>query len=505
VICTDKTGTLTENRLRVAASLPEPEVSVRRLLEAALLASTAGARTGTADRLVLPDPLDAAVLEEARGQGVDVGVLLATNELLGEVPFDPKRRRVSALYGSVDGRRLVVKGAPEVVLERSWAGAGDHDRVKGLIESLADQGVRVLAVAERRLGAREDAAAELDHDLTLLGLVGFRDPLRPAVPEAVREARSAGIDVVMITGDHPVTARAIGRSLGLAPDAIRARVDPEAKLELVTALQARGEVVAVTGDGVNDAAALRRADVGVAMGKAGTEAAREASAIVLTDDDFSTIVAAVREGRRIGDNLRKFVAFLLSANLGEVVAFTIAVLAGLGPPLTVVQVLVVNVLTDSLPAIALSRDPAAPGVMARGPDRRGQLFARRTWVALGLVSLTVGGAALAAFVIGRDGDGVATGQTMAFATLALAELALVFSVRSAELAAWREPWNGSLVLAVLGSLAVLALIMLVPALHEPFGVLDLSAAQLAVVVGLAAAPALLVELAKALRRSRSRR
>ena len=187
----------------------------------------------------------------------------------------------------------------------------------------------------------------------------------------------------MLTGDHPATARTIGHALGLDDEAIVARATPADKLRLVEALQRRGDVVAVTGDGVNDAPALRRADVGVAMGRSGTEAAREAAAIVLTDDDFATIVAAVEEGRRIGDNIRKFVAFLLSANLGEVLVFAVAIIAGLGAPLAVIQVLMVNLVTDGLPAVALAQDPASAGTMTSPPRRGTQLFDIPTWLALG--------------------------------------------------------------------------------------------------------------------------
>jgi Ca2+-transporting ATPase len=272
-------------------------------------------------------------------------------------------------------------------------------------------------------------------------------------------------------------------------------VEPAEKLAIVEELQAAGEVVAVTGDGVNDAPALRRADVGVAMGRSGTEAAREASAVVLTDDDFSTIVAAVREGRRIADNIRTFLAFLLSANLGEVFLFAVAVFGGLPAPLTVVQVLTVNVLTDGLPAIALSREPAAPDVMRPRARARGVLLHRSSWAWLAAIGTAVGLAALGAFLVGR-GRGDAVGQTMAYATIALAELALVFGIRAGRAPIWRARFSPVLAGAVAASAAVLALTLFVPALREPFGTVPLTGTELGIVAALAVAPLVGFEGAK---------
>jgi Ca2+-transporting ATPase len=327
-----------------------------------------------------------------------------------------------------------------------------------------------------------------------------------------------------VTGDHPVTAAAIARSLelprgdpvsgaeldALDPEqlaaAVRersvfARVTPEHKLRLVEALQRDGQVVAVTGDGINDTPALRRADVGVAMGRSGTEAAREAADVVLTDDDFATIVAAIREGRRIADNVRNFVAFLLSANLGEVVLFGVAVLSGMGAPMTVVQVLTVNLLTDGLPAVALAGDPASAAVGTSVPRGHGTLFPRALRARLAVLGLAVGAAAIAAYAIGRAVDPDAA-QTMAFATVALSELLLVFSIRSGSAAFHRASRNLGLLAAVLASLAVVVLVVYVPALRGPFGTVPLGAGAAAVVAALALAPALVAESLKAWSRRR---
>ncbi len=505
VVASDKTGTLTENDLRLKEVAPIGSHTEAEVLEAAVLASTAELLGGEeGEPRVAGDAVEAALILGAAERGVSAVRLRGAGPPLAELPFDPERRLMTVAYERDGSVRAYTKGAPEVVLARVAAGAAAEPsrRAAAQAEEWAARGLRVLAVASRQAdgGAFEDLEA-LQSELDPVGLVALEDPLRESAPAAVGAARDAGLRVRIVTGDHPATATAIATELGLPLDAVSARVTPAEKLRLVESLQREGEVVAVTGDGVNDAPALRRAHVGVAMGRSGTEAAREASDVVLTDDDFSTIVAAIHEGRAIADNVRKFVAFLLSANFGEVLLFAVAVVAGLGVPMTVVQILVVNVLTDGLPAVALAGDQAQPGVMRRPPERGSQLFDGASWAAVGLVGVAVGLAAIAAFMLGRgDGDGVA--ETMAFATLAAAELAIVFAVRSPRRAAWREPANRFLFGAVAGSAAFLLLAIYLSPLREALGTVSLDAGQLATALALALAPFVAVEAAKAvLRRS----
>jgi P-type Ca2+ transporter type 2C len=523
VIATDKTGTLTVNQLRVHGVLPEAERSELDVLEAGALASSADLVHGDEGLRVAGDPVDGAFLLELTARGQADPRCRVEHERMLEVPFDPSRRRATTVYRDGDRARVLVKGAPEELVARSTLDEHSRERVLATAAEWGARGLRVLAVAERHLPAEAVSAdVELDLELQLIGLVGLSDPLRPNAATSIAAARASGLVVLTLTGDHPVTATAIARELELpyvepltgdALDTLEAedlssalrrhnvfaRVTPEHKLRLVEALQRDGDVVTVTGDGINDTPALRRSDVGVAMGRSGTEAAREAADVILTDDDFATILAAIREGRRIADNIRNFVAFLLSANFGEVVLFATAVLAGLGAPMTVVQVLTVNLLTDGLPAVALTGDPATAGSAAARPRGHGTLFPQQLRLGLAGLGLAVGAAATTAYVAGRTLEPEAA-QTMAFATIALAELALVFSVRAGLLPFHRVPRNRILLVAVGLSLVVVGLLVYVPALHDPFDTTSLGPIPAAVVLGLAIAPMLGAEAVKAVRR-----
>jgi Ca2+-transporting ATPase len=528
VIAADKTGTLTINQLRLAAVKPQFGRAEHDVLEAAVLASTADLIPAGGGMRIAGDPVDGAFLLAFASQGGADPRSADSRTLVSTLPFDPWRKRLTTVYRENGRLRVLVKGAPETLIQRSVLGPRRRRELLDEATNWAADGLRVLAVGERVLADEwEGVEDEIDSDLQILGIVGLRDPLRPTAADSIRRARAAGVEVVILTGDHPITAAAIARELDL-PDrepltglqleelddtelagatrahSVFARVTPADKLRLVEALQRAGHVVAVTGDGINDTPALRRADVGVAMGASGTETAREAADVVLTDDDFATILKAIGEGRRIADNIRNFVAFLLSANLGEVVLFAVAIAAGIGAPMTVVQVLTVNLLTDGLPAVALSRDPVSVRTARSRPRGHVSLFPRPLQLALTLMGIAVGLTATAGYVIGRAIDPDAA-QTMAFATLAIAELALVFSIRSGTLPAWQARGNPLLLASVLVSFAFLVLAIYFAPLRDAFGTEALGIATAAIVASLAVAPAALTELAKVVLRRRGHR
>ena len=478
VICSDKTGTITENRMTVArlavdgrvvdvtgqsdatsGSFIDRGVPVTPAVDPSLtLLLTAGALVNDASVSLAPDgphvsgdPTETALLVAALKAGLDPATLRRAWPRRREIPFDPGRRMMATFHDvPCGGHAVFVKGAPGVVLElcrRRQAAPGpialmdaDRQAILDVNRALADQGLRVLAVAWRALDSPD--AERLD-DLTFIGLIGLVDPIRPGVQAAIAACRDAGIRTIMLTGDQRGTAEAVGRELGLAPEAIRSRVSPEQKLDLIEALQARGEIVAMTGDGVNDAPALARADIGVAMGRHGTDVAREAADLVLTDDNFATIVKAVAEGRVIYANLRKVIRFLFSCNLSEILTIFAAIVLGFPSPLLPLQILWVNLVTDILPALALIRDPAEPDIMRRAPrDPREALV---TW-RFGMRTL-VEGAVLAAgvlsvyfWVVAQDGAG-ARATTMAFMALVLVHPLQAMRCRSERVGWWRLPLN----------------------------------------------------------------
>ena len=444
---------------------------------------------------------------------------------------------MSSLHAAAGGGwRAYVKGAPESVLPRCGTGAA-CDEASVLAQRWAAEGLRVLAVAQRegpqsgQVGVMASDAETFERGLVLLGLVGLIDPPRPEARVAVAECLTAGIRPVMITGDHPATALAIARDLGIVADAavaagavttgpelarlddaalaalvprvaVYARMDPAQKIRIVQALQSHGDFVAMTGDGVNDAPALKAADIGVAMGKGGTDVAREASALVLLDDNFATIVCAVREGRRIFDNIRKFIRYTMTSNSGEIWVLFLAPLLGMPIALLPIHILWVNLVTDGLPGLALAAEPAERGVMRRPPRApQESVFAQGLWQHALFVGLLMGGLCLGVQAWALH-EANAHWQTMVFTTLTLAQMAHVLAVRSERDSIFTLGLRSNLPLlgAVLLTLVLQLATLYVPALNPVFRTQPLSAGELALCFALAAVVFIVVELEKAWRR-----
>jgi len=545
-ICSDKTGTLTANEMRIeqyfcdgAAAREVGSTAPWRTLLLAMTVSHDAVRGG--DGGLTGDPTEVALLGAALGAGRDPAADRAAWPRVDEIPFDSLRKCMSTLHKTPSGEWLSIsKGAAEVIVAASESvardgAAGGIDRACLLAgaDRMAAEGLRVLAVGVRRFAQRPEhyVADAAERDLEFVGLVGLIDPPRPEVEAAIATCHTAGIVPVMITGDHPLTARAIGARLGLGVEPravitgselaalseeelsqrvgelrVYARVAPEQKLQIVAALQKRGEVVAVTGDGVNDAPALRQADIGVAMGVTGTDVAKEASGMVLLDDNFATIVAAVREGRRIYDNLRRFIRYVLTTNAGEILTIFLAPFLGLPIPLLPIQILWINLVTDGLPGLALAAEPVERNVMRRPPRPPSEsVFAHGLGAHALVVGLLMAGIALGAQAWAWHA-GAAQWQTVVFTTLCFMQLGHVLAIRSEETSLLTQGFwsNRPLAAAVLLTVVLQLAVVYVPALNVVFKTVPLTPGQLAIAVGAAGAIFAVVELEKWLRRRFSR-
>ncbi|HXG75426.1 MAG TPA: HAD-IC family P-type ATPase [Gaiellaceae bacterium] len=505
-------------------------------LRAAVLASDAALeRREDGSWAVRGDPTEGALVVAAGKVGLDRGALEERFPRVDEVPFTSESKRMTTLHDSPDGRVAFVKGAPEVVLASCThvltsdgeepLGEQGRASVAETARDFASDALRVLAVARRRASSLADA----EDGLTLLGLVGLIDPPRPEAKEAVATCVRAGIVPVMITGDHPLTAEAIARELGIltsgrvvtgaeldrlddeeleeAVESIQvyARVSPEHKLRVVTALQRLGHTVAMTGDGVNDAPALKKADIGVAMGITGTDVAKEAASMTLTDDNFASIVAAVEAGRGVFANVRKYLMYLLAANLGEIGLLLGASLLGRPLPLSAVQILYVNLATDGLPALALSVDPQERDLMRRPPrSRRTGIFTRPVVLLIGVAGAWAALVTLALFVwADSSGRPLEEAMTMTFAALVAIEFFKAYSFRSDRNSVLDRPFaNRWLNLAILWEVALALLVINVPLLQDAFGTRSLSVEDWALVVLAAATILPVLEVTKLVLRRR---
>ncbi len=585
VICSDKTGTLTQNEmtavhlwvhhaeLTIEGGGYQPEglfrrpdrdnrqmdvrddVEVAGLLWAAALANDAdleesGSMDGKASYRMVGDPTEGALIVAAAKADLWRRDLEKSYPRVAEVPFDAERKRMSTIHrldliteddGSpfqpgVKGYVVCVKGAPDLLLAQSSSllhrkgalpmEAHDQVEIHAANARMASQALRVLGVAYRYLEELPASitAETIEHDLVFIGLIGMIDPPRPEVAPAVAKARAAGLRTVMITGDYSQTARAIAQQIGLLrpqgqihtgaeidamSDAqlvgvieqtdVFARVSPQHKVRIVEAFKACDEVVAMTGDGVNDAPALKRANIGIAMGITGTDVSKETADIVLTDDNYVSIVGAVEQGRIIYSNIRKFVFYLLSCNVAEVAIIFIAALAGWPPPLTAIQLLWLNLLTDGAPALALGMEKGDPDVMQQPPrPSREPIINRVMLIRIAIMTVALTAVVLTAFWVGLREHGQDLAETMAFATLALAELPIAYTSRSERYPLLRLGFftNKWMQMAVGVSILLTIAVIFVPFLNGPFNTVPLTAAQWELVIPLALVPALVAEISK---------
>ena len=556
VICSDKTGTLTKDEMTARrilcagqlfsisgagyephgefslnGSVVHPSEPANRLLRAAVLAADAHIVYNESELRwhVKGDPTEGALVVAAAKAGLTKADLDAHYPRVHEIPFTSETKRMTTLHEGPAGPVAYSKGAPEILLEtcnRHVTAEGEkpldeasREAIRQAAQQMASDALRVLGIAEKAGAQPSDA----ERDMVFLGLVGMLDPPRPEAKPAIETCKLAGIRTVMITGDHPLTARAVAKELGMlqggkvvtGPELssmadeeferevenieVYARVSPAHKLMVVTALQKLGHVVAMTGDGVNDAPALKKADIGIAMGITGTDVTKEAAAMTLTDDNFASIVAAVEEGRAIFGNIKKYLMYLLSSNIGEICVMAGATVLGLPLPLSAVQILYVNLATDGLPALALAVDPPEPDLMQRPPRNRKKGIFTRPVVTL----MVVGGLWSALVNLGiftwalRSDRSLEEAMTITFVSLVMIQFFKAYNFRSDRHSVLRKPFaNKWLNAAILWELALLGLILYVPFLKKPFGNFSLSAVDWVAILGVALTISPVLEIAK---------
>jgi P-type Ca2+ transporter type 2C len=555
VICSDKTGTLTQNKMTVVEAYVNHKKDIinraapatilneeeNRLLAISVLCADAQIRINEDGKYEFTgDPTETALLDFGMMYGMYKNEIEEKFPRIAEIPFDSERKRMTTVNRMSEKKtRINVKGGLDEVLsvcdkiiihgEIRPITSDDKRQILEVNETMANSALRVLAMAYRDLSEapKNVFIGELENGLIFIGLLGMIDPARPEVVDAVIKCNTAGIRAVMITGDHKSTALAVAREIGIykegdtaitgaeleklsdeefnenvAKYAVYARVAPEHKVRIVKAWQSHDEVVAMTGDGVNDAPALKQADIGAAMGIVGTDVAKGAADMVLTDDNFATIVSAVEEGRRIYDNILKAIQFLLSTNIGEIFLLLVTSVFNLGAPLLPIQILWVNLVTDSLPALALSVDPAESNIMDRKPrnSKKGFMTNGMVWRVI-YQGMMIGSIPLAAFLIGLREQNLALGQTMAFATLMFAQLVHVRNLHSNTRSslAISPLKNIPLIVAIIASAGLALVVLLIPPIRDAFSLTALDGRHWLIVVLMSLIPMLVVDIFKLFR------
>lgn len=535
VICSDKTGTLTQNKMTVVETFVYGNVTQEQLLAIGALCNDSKLTVDGSEFRVTGDPTETAFVSKAYEEKLDKNELETSLPRVAEIPFDSERKLMSTIHKTEQGYRVMVKGAPDVLLNRCTIGEADAQKIAAKNAYMASNALRVLGVAYKDITEipEELFSEDIENQLTFVGLVGMIDPPRQEVKEAVAQCYDAGIRPVMITGDHKLTAVAIAKELAIfrsgdlamtgveldmmpqevleeevAKYSVYARVSPEHKMRIVKAWQANGMVVAMTGDGVNDAPALKVADIGCAMGITGTDVAKGAADMILTDDNFATIVHAVEQGRGIFSNIKKSIQYLLSCNIGEIITIFVATALNFHQmPLVAIQLLWLNLVTDSLPALALGMEPVEPGVMKQKPrDSRKSIFADGFAASMIFYGVLVGVITLAAYWLGEyvlSNPNIADGtaNTMAFATLVFGELTRAFAVRSETRSIFSIGVfsNSAMNKAFSVSLALQLAVLFIPFLQEIFKVQSLTGMEWLIVILLSLVPLIVSEITKAFR------
>lgn len=533
VICSDKTGTLTQNKMTVrrvvcdghiitADDANMENVGEKQLVIASVLCNDSSCRDG----VDIGDPTETALIHFAHKAGLSDTEIRENYKRISEIPFDSDRKLMSTLNIVNGSKVMYTKGAADVLTERMNITETVKNQIREQVEQLSKQGLRILCFACKEFEG-DEIIVDDENGLEYMGLIAMMDPPREESAQAVAECKSAGIKPVMITGDHIVTASAIAKEIGILESfdeavegkalddytdeqlvdfvkdkSVYARVTPEHKIRIVKAWQARNNIVAMTGDGVNDAPALKQADVGVAMGITGTEVSKDAAAMVLADDNFATIVKAVKNGRNIYDNIKKAILFLLSGNLAGIIAVLFNSIAGLPAPFAPIHLLFINLLTDSLPAIALGLEPHTDSVMKRKPRPANESLMTKPFLfGVCYSGVIIAAATIAAYIIGYRTAGAPLGMTMAFATLCMSRLFHGFSAKADEPVIFtKRMFNNKFGIGAFAAGMILVnAVLLIPSLHELFSVSDaLHGAQIGIIYALSFGSMCVVQIAKAI-------
>ncbi len=522
VICSDKTGTLTQNKMTVVEIKSNND---NFALELASMCTDCDIVYNKGKTEVKGEPTEVALVEGALKYNKNKTELYHLMPRVNEIPFDSERKMMTTIHKLDNDYRVITKGAPDVLLNRCNLSIGEKNNIERQNEMMAEKALRVIAVAYKDISVLPEKieSSFVETGLKFVGLIGMIDPPREGVKEAVATCKRAGIKTVMITGDHIVTAKAIakelnilgkydkaitGKELDKIPQeklekeikdySVFARVTPEHKVRIVKAWQHAGAVVAMTGDGVNDSPALKNADIGIAMGKNGTDVAKSASDMILTDDNFVTIVKAVKQGRNIYDNIKKAIHFLIATNIGEIVTIFMGLVLGLKSPLLAIQLLWVNLVTDSFPAIAIGLEPPEKNIMTRKPvDSKKGIFADGLWNKIIVEGIMLGMLTLIAFSIGNKYYGLEVGRTMAFVSLGVLELVHSFNIKSEEsifkVGIFENKFLiGSFILGVL----IQTIVVIIPTFANIFNLVPLTNTQWLIVGVISILPIPIMELQK---------